>query len=154
MKNHNRRKFLLTFGSLSLVTLTGCDQMIQYLKMKNLESKIKEVLESGNKLTLRWDCGGDEAIISSFINGTPMDYQDELAEELDLYLINFLELPSAGEFSMEGTGEVIYEDGNIYLICESIMHGYADYSEEGEDLGWIEVNKKEEAYSGKRKLFE
>lgn len=42
----------------------------------------------------------------------------------------------------------------LYLECESIMKGYVAYGlDKREDLGWKEVNEKEEQYSGRSPIF-
>ena len=121
--------------------------------METLENKIRAILNSGKKLTLKWDCGGDEALVYSFIDGNPTDFNDEVFEELEMFIINTLDLPSAGEFSMNGKGEIVLEDDNIYLICKSILQGYEDYTMDGESNGWKEVNEVEDTFSGKFKVF-
>lgn len=155
MSRINRRKFLLFAGSASLLLLGNCKPVTQQSKtMNNLEDKIYTLLESGKKITLRWDCGGDEALIYSFIDGKEVDFKDPLFLELDMLILNTIDLPSAGEFSMDGTGEIILETGKIYLVCESIFRGYEDYTQEGESLGWKETNEVDETCSGKIELFE
>lgn len=154
MKQLNRRKFLLFVSSSSLLYLTGCNPPIKNEKLESTERKIKEILTSGRKLTLKWECGGDEALVYPFVDGKEMNFESDLYSEIDMLILNLLELPSAGEFSMDGTGEVILENNKIYLVCESIMHGYEDYSMEGESLGWKDVNEVDSMYSGKHPLFE
>ena len=73
---------------------------------------------------------------------------------MNLMVMNILDLPDAGEFSMKGKGVVIKEENNIYLECESFMKGYVDYDfEEKKVLGWKEVNEKQEQYSGRSLVF-
>ena len=54
---------------------------------------------------------------------------------------------------MEGQGEIIIENENIYIDCKSIMVGYEDYNEDYSSSSWKEVNEIDEQYSGKRQLF-
>lgn len=153
----NRRKFLLFVGSTGLLLLGNCNPIINPQKSKTMsipENKIYDLLKSNKKITLRWDCGGDEALIYSFIDGKEIDFEDPLSSELDMLILNAIELPSVGEFSMDGTGEIILEDDKVYLVCESIFRGYEDYTQEGESLGWKETNEVDETCSGKIELFQ
>lgn len=114
-----------------------------------LEEAIFAALELGKKITVQWDCGGDEAIITSFIDGEQLMYNNSFARELDMYLINFLHLPDTGPFSMVGKGTVVLKDNEIYLEYESIMIGMEDF----ETGGWKELNARDPNFSGMKKLF-
>lgn len=118
----------------------------------NLEAAIFAIVEAGKKIKLKWDCGGDEAIIYITIDNENLKYDNIFAQELDLYMINYLNLPDVGEFAMEGSGEIVKEAEELYVIYESILKGYEDY--ESEEGGWKEINERDETYSGKKKLFE
>lgn len=154
MLSLNRRKFLLFAGKCSALLLSGCTSIVETENMGNLEKKIREILSTGKKLTIKWDCGGDEALVYPYVDGKGVDFGDPLFLDLDMFIINFLELPSAGEFAMDGKGEIILEEESVYLVCESILRGYEDYTMDGESLGWKDTTKVEEMYSGKHKLFE
>ena len=114
-----------------------------------IEDAIFAAIESEKKLEVSWDCGGDQASISFFVDKKQLDYKNPFAEELEIYLMNYLNLPDIGGFEMEGKGEFIIEDDEIYIVYESIMKGIED-PETGK---WKEVNEIEDWFSGKRKLF-
>lgn len=118
-------------------------------KISQIEDTIYKAIQSGNEITVKWNCGGDEAIISLFINGEQLKYDNPFVQELDLYLINYLNLPDVGEFDMEGLGKFIIENDEVYIEYESIMKGMEDY----ENGGWKEINEREEMFSGKRLLI-
>lgn len=109
---------------------------------KALQTKTEELLAAGKKITFRWDCGNDEALIYMSIDGKEVDYNDPVYENLsisfDEYLCEYLDLPSAGEFSMEGLASIEKREDGIYIVYLNVMKGYADDSGE-----WQEVNEEE-----------
>ncbi|MCB0607534.1 MAG: hypothetical protein KDD12_07455 [Lewinella sp.] len=115
-----------------------------------LEEAIFAAIEAGKKITVKWDCGGDEAIIKVLVDGAELTYNNAFAMELDMYLVNYLNLPDAGEFSMTGNGEIVEENEELYIVYESILKGVEDY----ETGRWKELNEKDDVYSGKKKLFQ
>ena len=161
MKKQNRRRFLLFMGQVGFMTILACENshskieksMTKQKRMEIIRNYIKEILDSGKKITLKWNCGGDQAIVTTYIDGEKIGLNDDIGEQIDIYIINFLNLPDVGEFEMEGNGEIIDEEGKIYLECESILIGYETYSDTGEDFGWKEVNERDDMFSGKYELF-
>ncbi|MEL6972749.1 MAG: hypothetical protein AAFO02_21465, partial [Bacteroidota bacterium] len=64
------------------------------LSDEQLYTQCQQLLSAGQPIELRWDCGGDEAIIylmkkSKSLNET----NPEFVSSLTLYLANYLELP-------------------------------------------------------------
>jgi len=119
-----------------------------------LKQIIKKAINSEKEISVKWDCGGDQAIITVYIDGTELNYDNAFAQEMDMYLINKLDLPDVGEFAMEGGGKIIMEQENIYIEYESRWKGYEDFDEEFNPLGWKEVDEIDETNSGKTKLFD
>ena len=109
MKKYKRRKFLLFVGQLSTITFVGssigCSNQKHKKHMLDLKAETLKILKAGKEITLEWDCGGDEAIISTFMDRELMDYRDPFVEQLYIYLVNYLNLPSVGEFDLEGIGK-------------------------------------------------
>ena len=174
MKKIKRRKFLLFMGSAGIASMTGCletclpfaQQTYSYetppyapvpyesnINMEKLQNEIKGLIADGKKITLKWNCGGDEAIVTTSIDGKEIDYRENILADLDLYIVNFLNLPDAGEFAMEGKGEILLEGENIYLDCQTAWLGYEDYNEDYSSSEWKTVYEIDEEYSGKRQLF-
>ncbi len=86
--------------------------------------------------------------------GKEVDNRNELAQDLDLYITNLINLPDVGEFEMEGEGEIIKENELIFIECKSIMKGYESYDDQTwEPKGWEEVNEIDPEHSGKFELF-
>ncbi len=150
------------------MSLMGCDLLCARLVNYNspsqnlnknmmlpaeLKEKIITILNEGKELTLIWNCGGDEAIIDVFIDGKSQPYDGEFISSLCMFITNFMNLPDAGEFAMEGKGKILLENNNIYLECESILKGYEGFTKEGDYLGWVEVNEVEQEYSGKKEIL-
>lgn len=156
---YKRRKFLLFAGKLSVVALFGSASKCSSRNTQNeknmldLKEETLRLLRAGKEITLKWDCGGDEAIVTPYLNGKEMNYRDSYVEKLYIYIANYLNLPDVGEFVMEGGGKLTEENGEVYIQYESVMKAYEDYDEEYNPIGWKEVNEKEEAYSGKKELF-
>lgn len=115
-----------------------------------LQAETEKLLAAGKKITFRWDCGNDEALIYMSVDGKEIDYKDPYYDGLfisfDEYLCEYLDLPSAGEFSLEGLASIEKRDDGIYIVYVNVTKGYAD--ETGE---WQEVNEEER---DEVKLFE
>lgn len=165
MKKVKRRRFLLFVTQVGAAALIGSaskcsrEKVIDgnnendKKKMFELRKELLMILESGKEITLKWNCGGDEAIVTIYIDGKRVDYNDSFAGQLDIYIVNYLNLPSIGELDLEGEGKLIEDEGAIYIEYESIMKRYMDYGERGEKSEWVEVNKKYDLFSGTKELF-
>lgn len=143
-----------------------------------VEKQILQTIQQGHALTVRWDCGGDECFVYTELDGVEQraNYSNEqdFPMLLDRYLTDLLELPGAGEFSMEGGGRIFQEGQAILLDYQS--QAFADASwmddmsdEQLADMGYTRPNPavaddSEEAgyppdpdmseqYSGQRVLF-
>lgn len=123
-------------------------------KTEQLRTSILKALEAGKILSFKWDCGGDEAIISVYLNGEMMSYHNAFVEELSFYLFNKLKLPDAGEFVMQGEGKLLLENDILFLEYESKLKGYDDFDEEFNHIGWKEVDEIVPEHSGKIILFD
>jgi hypothetical protein len=106
---------------------------------------ISHVAEKGS-LPFSWESGGDEA----FVTFEHIEDDDDIYEEMYRYIIDKLNIPDAGEFEMNGKGE-IYKDGNmLHVRYGSVIKYLVDYNEEtGEEI----YNEKEETDSGDMVLF-
>ena len=164
MKKYKRRRFLLFASQVGASALLGslskCSSQSpnstnkkSEKEMNELKEEIIKLVRAGKVIKLKWDCGGDEAHVFVTIDGEEINYHDKIFEALDIHVINMLNLPDVGEFAMEGEGTIIEDNGEIYIEYESILKGFIDYGEKGEKYEWVESNKKEEAYSGKKELF-
>jgi len=57
------------------------------------------------------------------MDGERLKYDNPFVRKLDMYLINYLNLPSVGEFSMEGEGKFVIEKRfEIYSLKDG--HSY------------------------------
>ncbi|MGN6421474.1 MAG: hypothetical protein ACTHMC_28425 [Pseudobacter sp.] len=107
-------------------------------------------LKEKAQLAVSWECGHDEGIIS-FNEGIPANREAEF-HDLEDYLFNKLELPSAGEFMMTGGGHLYLQGNAVKIKYNSVFREMLDYDEElgkeiyGED---IEI----EDYAGDVVLF-
>jgi len=109
------------------------------------------LLLEGNEVTVRWDCGGDEAFAYLAINGEELKFGDELGEAMDYFIIEKLDLPDAGEFYLKGVGRVfIEEERRIVIEHQSVMAGEIDYDEEKEES----IYSEEVVQQGRHVLFE
>lgn len=90
-------------------------------------------LNANREVTVRWDCGGDEAFVYPAIDGEDVDSSDKIHQEFEQFLIDALDIPDAGEFEMQGEGTIFLEDGEILI----------EYTTEGKVMmDYDEVNKK------------
>ncbi|MDQ2770489.1 MAG: hypothetical protein M3Y54_08320 [Bacteroidota bacterium] len=87
------------------------------------EIEIAKTLQAGHRLTVRWDCGGDESFVYTRLNDqelqTDYEAENDLSFLLDQYLTDRLELPGVGEFSMEGTGRIFLEGADVVIDYQS-----------------------------------
>lgn len=150
MNNYSRRKFILLSGKISLIPLFS--PLVKFFSkdMSYLKNETLRILNNSKKIEVEWNCGGDEAIVYVTIDGKPIDFDNKYAEELDVYLINYLSLPDVGEFYLEGKGEIIKINKDIYIK-------YVSELKEFEDLDEAEFNKAKESmenvFSGEKILF-
>ena len=97
---------------------------------ESLEKQITDLLQAGRALTVGWHCGGDESFVSTFLDGQPVaaNYADaqDLAVLLDAYLTELLDLPSVGEFDMEGEGRIFRDGADIVIEYQSVANTYWD----------------------------
>lgn len=108
----------------------------------NLYTRVLSLLQAGHTLAVRWDCGNDESILATDLNGAelPFDYTDanDLAVNLSNYLLDLLELPGVGAFELRGGGRIVLESDKVVLHYQS---EFVDY--EG---AWLdELSEEQEA---------
>jgi len=121
------------------------------------------MLTEGKRIIVSWDCGGDQATISTMIDGVEIDHTESFAEELEIYLINFLTLPDVGEFYMKGSGDIKFSNNQIVIEYSSqvleLEIGEEELKFMEEELG-IKTTEKEEKnsmsaeYTGSKTLFQ
>ncbi|MGI4762139.1 MAG: hypothetical protein ACRYF0_15635 [Janthinobacterium lividum] len=90
-----------------------------------VQQQMADLLQAGRALTVRWNCGGDESFVTTELDGAEVraDYNNDadFAMLLDRYLTELLDLPDAGEFSMEGTGRIFREEADVVIEYESVF---------------------------------
>ena len=87
-------------------------------KYQALETQLRQWLKEGKKITVEWDCGGDEGLVYPFVDGVEIPYDAPLGEDFYDLLMNKLGLPSAGEYYVKGAGKIIEENEEIVKIEE------------------------------------
>ena len=118
-----------------------------------LEPQVRALLGNGHALTVRWDCGGDESFVYTQLDGQelPVNFNDphDLSHQLDQYLTMKLNLPSAGEFSMEGTGRIFQEGPEVIIEYQSEAFGDDSWMEDlsDEELAEMGYTRPEPAAS-------
>lgn len=104
------------------------------MKPNQLEEQLRSLLQAGHHITLRWDCGGDESFVHTAIDGQEIEStyeEDDFAYAVEQYVDITLGLPSAGEFSMKGTGSFFLEANEVGLEYKSDAFAYEeDYDDE------------------------
>jgi hypothetical protein len=95
-----------------------------------VENQLAQLLQQGQVLSVRWDCGGDESFVTAELNGIEQvaNYGDEqdFYVLLDRYITELLDLPDVGEFSMQGTGRIFQEGQEVILEYQSRATTYWD----------------------------
>jgi len=107
-------------------------------------------LKNGDKITFKWDSGNDEAFVYVSINDKEIEDDNDnfLNEEIGNMLIMKLDIPDAGEFSMEGKGDIIIKNNRIVARYSSEIKGMIDYDEEND----VEIFSEVEHDSGEKVL--
>lgn len=119
---------------------------------QELQLHLKGLIKKGYQLQVTWDCGGDEGILSCFINDELLPIQHPLGTALIDYLLDCLPFSFVGDFSLQGQGKVVLRAEQLYLECQSV---FEDYSEEEElpDPESIHGVRWEELLAGEFLLF-
>jgi len=109
-------------------------------------------LKNGDKITFKWDSGNDEAFVYVSINDKEIEDGNDnfLNEDIGNMLIIKLDIPDAGEFSIEGKGNIIIKNNKIVAIYSSEIKGMIDYDEEND----VEIFSEVEYDSGEKVLNE
>lgn len=86
-----------------------------------MKTTLSNLLSSGHKVTFEWDCGGDETLIDTFLDGKPArkDWVDPLCE----LVVEKLDLPNAGEWFVKGTGELFVKGTDLWIRHDSVGAG-------------------------------
>lgn len=119
------------------------------MKTTEIKQQILKLLHEGKELTVRWDCGGDEAFAYPAIDGKELEYENEFGQQLADFISDKLNLPSAGEFYLKGGGKIFIEGNTVVIEHKSVGAGVMDYDEEKEEA----IYSEEEEESGKNILF-
>ena len=103
---------------------------MQKINRYKLKKQLIEILELGKHITLEFNCGNDEAHIVPFIDEKQLDYGELYFSLEELIYVEF-NLPSNGEYRVNGTGYLELKDGDIYIICdlEGFMNDWGDDEE-------------------------
>lgn len=135
----------------------------------SLPAQLVALLQAGHAITVRWDCGSDDHLVTMQLDGVEQgfdfgeDYdwvrfaeQEEYEQYLSritnvpLLLSSFLAeqlgLPSVGEFRMQGGGEIFLEGQRIVLDFQSDATAWDD--------GWVPDDWLPEYYLSTNELTE
>jgi hypothetical protein len=128
------------------------------LNYDSLPAQLLALLQAGRQISVRWDCGSDEHIVTTHLDGVAQDWdlgedynlwRFAPQEEYELYLSRItnlplllngfiaehLGLPSVGEFHMQGGGEIFLQGRDIVLDFQSDATSWDDGWEEPND--WL-----------------
>ena len=133
-----------------------------------LKEQLERELQAGKKITVSWDCGSDEAFAYVHLDGKQLGYDRPLGEAMDMYLIDYLNLPSAGDFSLKGQGTIEKKEGKLWITYASESEYYWEEDDYNEMVRAMKAYNKDAEippfipnegmtpdteYTGKRLLF-
>lgn len=125
-------------------------QLGEQKRIKEMENEIKiwliPYLKENETLPFSWESGGDDGFVT--IESVNETYEDAYIN-LEEYLINQLEIPTAGEFEMNGKGTLYIENNFVKVKYSSTMKETIDFNEETEEA----IYSEEEFDSGDSNLF-
>ena len=81
-------------------------------------------LGEGKTLTAKWDAGGDETLVSLYVDGKQLSFNSEHFFAICDVIADQLELPNAGEWFVKGGGTIRREANQIVIDHESTGFGY------------------------------
>lgn len=139
------------------------------LSYDSLPAQLAALLQAGHVLTVRWDCGSDDHIVTTQLDGVAqhIDFGEDYyhwqfapQEEYEYYLSRItnlpmllssflaerLGLPSVGDFRMQGEGRISLEGPDIVLDFQSDATGWDD--------GWTPNDQLPEYYLSADELAE
>ncbi|MDF7820868.1 hypothetical protein P1X15_24815 [Runella sp. MFBS21] len=110
-----------------------------------LKHELNELLKSGKKIKLDFDCGNDEGHVAPFVDGQLLEY-DDFYFNLEELIFEELNLPSTGEDTVTGTGYLTLEDNNIYIYYDltSIAYEWSEEIDYEQPARYIEKNLKDQ----------
>ncbi|GAA4343877.1 hypothetical protein [Flaviaesturariibacter amylovorans] len=85
-----------------------------------------DTLRRQHRISFAWESGGDEGFIN--FPGFNKEEEDRYCE-LEEYLMNKLDIPSAGEFQMTGRGTLFLTDGVVRAKYSSEYREVVDFDE-------------------------
>ena len=119
-------------------------------RIMNAEASLKDwlirSLRQSGTMPFHWESGNDEAFVT-FENKTGTD--EESYEELEQYIVDKLNIPDAGEFQMNGMGEIYLSDQTAKVKYSSTLKAIIDFDETTNE----EIYSEEERDSGDLVLF-
>lgn len=93
-------------------------------RQEEVIQEITKLQQEGKKITAKWDCGGDDTIVTLLLGEEYLwETHEKLCEELKEHLINKLSLPNTGECYNEGKGWIEQDEyGQVYLCYTSLVY--------------------------------
>jgi hypothetical protein len=129
-------------------------QQAMFKRAKEVEPKVRDwiihTLKADGAIPFTWESGNDEA----FVELTSFDAESPELEEtiwsMQEYIIYTLAIPDAGEFQMDGNGEIYLQGNEARIRYESTYVEIVDYDEELDEPVYEKVEEKD---SGDKLLF-
>ncbi|ROT47724.1 hypothetical protein [Candidatus Cardinium hertigii] len=98
---------------------------------ESLESWIIATVKEKGCLSFTWESGSDEAFVT-FKDSTDVDRNN--FEDLETYIIDTLDIPDAGEFQMNGSGDIYIDNNLVRAKYSSTTKAIIDYNEETDQV--------------------
>jgi SepF-like predicted cell division protein (DUF552 family) len=103
-------------------------------------------IKTKEKLMYSWESGNDEVFVT-FEDAS--EQEEDNFFELEQYIIDKLDIPDAGEFEMNGKGNIYIENNFVKTKYSSVLKMLIDFDEENEK----EIYGEEEYDEGEKTLF-
>lgn len=94
---------------------------------ERLKTWIVAMIAEKGSLAFTWESGNDEGFVTF---KDDFDREEDSFEELEVYILEKLEIPDAGEFQMNGSGDIYIENNLVKAKYSSIMKELIDFDEE------------------------
>jgi hypothetical protein len=121
------------------------------IRIKAAEEELRDwIIASVNKngaIEFSWESGGDEGFVT--IKEYANNKRYDKAEDLEEYILDKLDIPCAGEFTMNGHGAIYIAGDVVKIRYSSTLKELVDFDEETEQ----EIYSNEEQDSGDIVMF-
>ncbi|HYG51668.1 MAG TPA: hypothetical protein VD905_12235 [Flavobacteriales bacterium] len=108
------------------------EQERQAALAENVKAPIIQHISKNGIFKFTIEAGNDEAFLHFEASTEKTEEDEQELYDIEEYLIDVLDIPSAGEFSMTGEGSLFMKNNKVYCEYKTIYKELLDYDEEND----------------------